>query len=108
MARRPRILDVGSGGGLPGIVWAVLMPEVDITCVDTVGKKAAFIRQAAGQLGLPNLQARHARVEALTDAPFDLITSRAFSSLPDFTRLTRHALADGGRLGRNEGQATGR
>lgn len=96
MTRRPRILDVGSGGGLPGIVWAVLMPEADITCVETVGKKVAFIRQAAGQLGLPQLQARHARVEALTDAPFDLITSRAFSSLPEFARLTRHALAEGG------------
>lgn len=93
LGRRPRILDVGSGGGLPGIVWAVLMPEADVICVDTVGKKAAFIRQAAGQLGLPNLQARQARVEQLNERPFDLITSRAFSSLPDFTRLTRHALA---------------
>lgn len=97
LARRPRILDVGSGGGLPGIVWAILMPETDITCVDTVGKKAAFIRQAAGQLALPNLQARHARVEQLAEAPFDLITSRAFASLLDFTRLTRHALAEDGR-----------
>ena len=87
---------VGSGGGLPGVVWAVLMPEVDITCVDTVGKKAAFIRQAAGELGLPNLSARHARVESLHDAHFDLITSRAFASLQDFTRLTRHLLRDDG------------
>lgn len=94
--RRARILDVGSGGGLPGVVWAVLMPEVDITCVDTVGKKAAFIRQAAGELGLPNLSARHARVESLHDAHFDLITSRAFASLQDFTRLTRHLLRDDG------------
>lgn len=94
---RPRILDVGSGGGLPGIVWAVLMPAADITCVDTVGKKAAFIRQAAGHLGLPNLQARQARVEQLKEAPFDLITSRAFSSLADFTALTRHLLAPTGQ-----------
>jgi 16S rRNA (guanine527-N7)-methyltransferase len=94
---RPRILDVGSGGGLPGIVWAVLMPQVDITCVDTVGKKAAFIRQAAGSLGLRNLQARHARVEQLKEAPFDLITSRAFSSLVDFTTLTRQLLAADGQ-----------
>ncbi len=93
---RARILDVGSGGGLPGIVWAVLMPEVHIVCVDTVGKKAAFIRQAAGTLGLSNLQARHARVEALQEPPFDLITSRAFSSLDEFTRLTRHLLSPAG------------
>lgn len=92
---RPRVLDVGSGGGLPGVVWAVLMPGVDITCVDTVGKKAAFIRQAAGQLKLPNLRAVHARVETLSGPPFDLITSRAFSSLPDFVRLTRSALVEG-------------
>lgn len=94
--RRGRILDVGSGGGLPGIVWAVLMPGVDVTCVDAVGKKAAFIRQAAGELRLPNLQARHARVESRKDGPFDLITSRAFASLKDFTRLTRHLLAADG------------
>lgn len=94
---RARILDVGSGGGLPGVVWAVLMPEADITCVDTVGKKAAFIRQAAGQLTLPNLHARHARVEQLADAPFDIVTARAFASLADFTRLTRDALAANGR-----------
>lgn len=96
LPRRPRILDVGSGGGLPGIVWAVLMPGTDITCVDTVGKKAAFIRQAAGQLGLPNLRAVHARVEMLLSEPFDLITSRAFASLADFTALTRTLLAGGG------------
>lgn len=95
--RRPRILDVGSGGGLPGVVWAVLMPQADITCVDTVGKKAAFIRQAGGSLGLRNLQARHARVEQLKEAPFDLITSRAFSSLVDLTRLTRPLLAADGQ-----------
>lgn len=95
--RRARILDVGSGGGLPGVVWAIALPQADITCVDTVGKKAAFIRQAAGSLGLPNLQARHARVEALAEAPFDLITSRAFASLADFTRLTRHLLAPSGQ-----------
>ena len=95
-AARPQILDVGSGGGLPGIVWAVLMPEVDLCCVDAVGKKAAFIRQAAGELHLPNLRAEHARVEALAGRRFDLITSRAFASLADFTRLTKPLLSERG------------
>ncbi|MCA0243847.1 MAG: 16S rRNA (guanine(527)-N(7))-methyltransferase RsmG [Proteobacteria bacterium] len=95
--RRLRILDVGSGGGLPGVVWALLLPQADVVCVDAVGKKAAFIRQAAGALRLPNLQARHARVEDLSEAPFDLVASRAFASLADFTRLTRRLLSPGGR-----------
>lgn len=94
---RARVLDVGSGGGLPGVVWAVVIPEVDLVCIDSVGKKAAFIRQAAGALGLPNLRAVHARVERWRDAPFDLVTSRAFASLRDFCDLTRHLLAPGGQ-----------
>ncbi|MFY9511105.1 MAG: 16S rRNA (guanine(527)-N(7))-methyltransferase RsmG [Rubrivivax sp.] len=91
-----RVLDVGSGGGLPGVVIAIMVPALDVSCVDTVGKKAAFIRQAAGTLQLRNLHAEHARVEQLKAAPFDLITSRAFASLPDFVRLTRGLLAPGG------------
>lgn len=92
-AQSPRILDVGSGGGLPGIVIAALNAGVHVVCVDTVGKKAAFIRQAAGELGLKNLFAEHARVEQLKAAPFDVIVSRAFASLDDFTRLTHQHLA---------------
>ena len=91
-----RILDVGSGGGLPGAVIAVVCPQFDVTCVDTVGKKAAFIRQAAATLGLPNLHAQHARVEQFEAPLFDVITSRAFASLADFVRLTRRHLAPGG------------
>jgi 16S rRNA (guanine527-N7)-methyltransferase len=91
-----RLLDVGSGGGLPGIVIAILNPEVDVTCVDTVGKKAAFIQQAAAELRLRNLRAQHARVEQLKLAPFDVVTSRAFASLVDFTGLTRQHVAEGG------------
>ncbi len=91
-----RVLDVGSGGGLPGVVLAIMKPSLEVTCVDTVGKKAAFIRQVAGALGLNNLHAAHARVEALTLSPFDLITSRAFASLLDFTRLTEPLLAERG------------
>ena len=91
-----RVLDVGSGGGLPGVVLALMRPALDVTCVDTVGKKAAFVRQVAGALPLPNLHAAHSRVEALAATPCDLITSRAFASLADFTRLTRPLLAPGG------------
>jgi 16S rRNA (guanine527-N7)-methyltransferase len=91
-----RLLDVGSGGGLPGVVLAVLEPAWSVTCVDTVGKKAAFIRQAGVELGLRNLQAEHSRVESLKALPFDLITARAFASLPDLVRLTRQLLASRG------------
>jgi 16S rRNA (guanine527-N7)-methyltransferase len=90
-----RILDVGSGGGLPGVVFAVMQGEDAVTCVDSVGKKVAFVRQVAGTLGLDNLEARHARVEAISGR-FDLITARAFASLLDFTRLTAGSLADAG------------
>ena len=91
-----RVLDVGSGGGLPGVIIATLMPGTDVTCVDDVGKKAAFVQQVAGSLGISNLHAVHSRVEKLTGAPFDLITSRAFASLADFTAVTeRHLAADG-------------
>jgi 16S rRNA (guanine527-N7)-methyltransferase len=92
----PRVLDVGSGGGLPGVVLAACLPQVQVTCIDTVAKKAAFIRQAAAELTLPNLQAAHARVEQWQAAPFGVVTSRAFASLADFTRLTRHLLAPQG------------
>ena len=93
---RARVLDVGSGGGLPGAVLAVLLPQLQVTTVDTVGKKAAFVRQVAGALALGNLHAAHARVEALQEAPYDVITSRAFASLPDFVRLTRAHLSGPG------------
>lgn len=86
-----RLLDVGSGGGLPGVVFAICCPEVDVSCVDTVGKKAAFIQQAAVSLKLRNLHGVHARVETLT-TPFDIISCRAFASLPDFVTWSRAAL----------------
>ena len=93
---RGRVLDVGSGGGLPGALLAIVEPAWRVTCVDTVGKKAAFIQQVAGTLGLSNLSAVHTRVENLAASPFDLITSRAFASLADFTRQTRTLLAPQG------------
>ena len=90
-----RVLDVGSGGGLPGVVLAICMPELAVTCVDTVAKKAAFVQQVAATLKLPNLRGIHARVESLTE-PYPVICSRAFASLPDFVTWSRSALAEGG------------
>lgn len=90
-----RLLDVGSGAGLPGLVIATLCPEWQVTCVDTVAKKMAFVQQAAGQLGLTGFSAVHARVESLT-GPFDVITARAFASLPDLVSWSEQALAPNG------------
>jgi 16S rRNA (guanine527-N7)-methyltransferase len=90
-----RLLDVGSGAGLPGVVIAICCPEVAVTCVDTVAKKAAFIKQAALALKLPNLSGLHARVETIS-SPFEVICSRAFASLADFTNWSVGALAPQG------------
>ena len=89
------LLDVGAGAGLPGVVLAICCPTLAVTCVDTVGKKAAFIKHVALALGLPNLSGLHARVETITQ-PFDVICSRAFASLADFAGLSQAALAPGG------------
>ena len=90
-----RILDVGAGAGLPGVVLAICCPAWQVTCVDTVGKKVAFVQQAAASLGLTHLRAVHSRVENMRDK-FDVICSRAFASLGDFTRLSRPLLAEQG------------
>lgn len=90
-----KLLDVGSGGGLPGVVLAICRPEVQVTCVDTVGKKAAFIQQVAATLRLPNLKGLHARVENVHEG-YDVVSSRAFASLKDFTHWSRAALAETG------------
>jgi 16S rRNA (guanine527-N7)-methyltransferase len=89
------LLDVGSGGGLPGVVIAICCPNVSVTCVDTVSKKAAFVQQVAASLKLSNLRGVHARVESLTE-PFDIICARAFASLPDFVNWSIGALSDEG------------
>lgn len=90
-----RMLDVGSGAGLPGAVIAICCPTIAVTCVDTVAKKAAFIKQVALALKLPQLTGLHARVETLVQ-PFDVICARAFASLGDFTHWTVKALAPEG------------
>ena len=89
------LLDVGSGGGLPGVVIAICCPNIRVTCVDTVSKKAAFVQQVAASLRLSNLRGVHARVESLT-GPYDVVCSRAFASLPDFVSWSAAALSDGG------------
>ena len=91
-----RVLDVGSGGGLPGIPLAIVRPHWQVTVVDKVQKKAAFLTQARLELGLSNLVCLHARVEDVAAPPFDLIVSRAFSSLVDFVRVSAHLLGPGG------------
>jgi 16S rRNA (guanine527-N7)-methyltransferase len=96
--RAVQLLDVGSGGGLPGVVIAVACPWINVTCVDTVAKKAAFIQQVAATLKLPNLRGLHARVEslnAMSGQGFDVVCSRAFASLVDFVNWSRGALYPG-------------
>jgi 16S rRNA (guanine527-N7)-methyltransferase len=90
-----RLLDVGSGAGLPGVVIAACCPELRVDCLDAVGKKAAFVQQAAVSLGLPNLRGVHGRVESVSDR-YEVVTSRAFASLADFVAGSRQALAEQG------------
>jgi len=90
-----RVLDVGSGAGLPGLVLAICLPQLQVDCVDTVAKKASFIQQAALSLGLANLRGLHARVESLT-AAYQVVSARAFSSLPDLVTGSDKALLPGG------------
>ena len=89
------LLDVGSGGGLPGVVIAIACPQLAVSCVDTVAKKATFVQQVALSLGLPNLRGVHARVENMSET-FDVVTSRAFATLADFVSLSQNRLAEGG------------
>jgi 16S rRNA (guanine527-N7)-methyltransferase len=96
-------LDVGSGGGLPGIVMAIVLPDWQVTLNDIVHKKTAFQSQAKLQLGLNNLSVVTGRVENLrpgveVSGLFDVIVSRAFAELSDFVTLARHLVADNGRI----------
>jgi len=95
---KPVVVDVGSGGGLPGVVLAIMCPHASVHCVDTVEKKATFIRYAAGALGLSNLHAHHARIEELPAFNADIVVSRAFASLQDFATLAGKHVAQGGLL----------
>lgn len=101
-----RLLDVGSGGGLPGIPLAVARPGLRLTLLDASEKKVAFVRQAAIELALDNVEAVHSRVEDYRpEHPYPQIISRAFSDLGQFVRLTAHLLAEGGQWLAMKGQA---
>ncbi len=92
------VLDVGSGGGLPGIPLAIARPELQVTLIDSIAKKTAFLLQAKAELGLANLTVVTSRVEDFRpETGFDVVTSRAFSDLREFVTLTRHLLKPGGR-----------
>ena len=97
-ARARNVLDVGSGGGLPGIVLAIVRPDMKVSMIDTVHKKTAFLTQVKAELELANVTVYTARVEQLqVSDKFDVITSRAFADLSDFVNWSCHLLADGGR-----------
>ncbi|MEQ1592693.1 MAG: 16S rRNA (guanine(527)-N(7))-methyltransferase RsmG [Thiobacillaceae bacterium] len=93
-----RMLDVGSGGGLPGIPLAITRPDLAVTLIDSIAKKTVFLLQAKAELGLENVSVVTGRVEAFQpETGFDTITSRAFSDLKEFVTLTHHLLVPGGR-----------
>jgi 16S rRNA (guanine527-N7)-methyltransferase len=94
--RRIQLVDIGSGAGLPGVPLAVARPAWQVTLVDKVQKKVAFLIQARVELGLDNVQCVHARAEEFKAGAFDLVVSRAFASLEDFVRVSRHLIAPGG------------
>lgn len=91
------MLDVGSGGGQPGIPAAICRPNLNITLLDANTKKTAFLQQAVIELGLSNVRVVSGRVEAVQDLQADIITSRAFAELADFVNWTAHLLKEGGR-----------
>jgi len=92
------VLDVGAGGGLPGIVLAIVRPDMKVSMIDTVHKKTAFLTQVKAQLGLANVTIYTMRVEDLqVSDKFDVITSRAFADLSDFVNWSSHLLAEQGR-----------
>jgi len=99
LAGGTRLLDVGSGGGMPGIPAAIARPDLQVVVLDANHKKTTFLRQAVIELKLPNVEVVTERVELFKpSAPFDRITSRAFAELAEFVKLTRHLLAPGGQF----------
>lgn len=93
--KRKSLLDVGAGAGLPGVVIAILREDIDVTCIDAVAKKAAFVQQVAVELKMPNLRGLHGRVESLAGS-YDIVSCRAFASLADFYQGSFRLLSDDG------------
>ncbi|MCH8552208.1 MAG: 16S rRNA (guanine(527)-N(7))-methyltransferase RsmG [Natronospirillum sp.] len=98
------LLDVGTGAGLPGVVVAIVRPDIQVTCLDSNGKKIRFIRQMILELGLKQVATTQARVESFTAEPFSAITSRAFATLGDMVQWSRHLLAPEGQFLAMKGQ----
>lgn len=94
--RGGRVLDVGAGGGLPGIPVAIALPVAQVTLIDAVQKKVAFLEQVRLELGLANVSAVHQRIEDYRASPFDVVTARAFASLEELVRLTLPLLREDG------------
>ena len=92
------VLDVGAGGGLPGLVLAIARPDIQVSLIDTVHKKTAFLTQVKAELGLANVTVYTMKVQDLKAGPFEVITSRAFADLSDFVNWSGHLLAEGGRF----------
>jgi 16S rRNA (guanine527-N7)-methyltransferase len=93
------VLDVGAGGGLPGMVLAISRPDMQVSMIDTVHKKTAFLNQVKAELALRNVTVYTKRVEQLeVKTKFDVITSRAFADLSDFVNWSGHLLQEGGRF----------
>ena len=98
-AEAKNVLDVGAGGGLPGMVLAIARPDVKVSMIDTVHKKTAFLTQVKAELGLANVTVYTKRVEQLeVKQKFDVITSRAFADLSDFVNWSNHVLEEGGQF----------
>ncbi|MDD4913819.1 MAG: 16S rRNA (guanine(527)-N(7))-methyltransferase RsmG [Methylococcales bacterium] len=103
--RTPRVADIGTGAGLPGIPLAICLPDCHFTLVDSNSKKTRFVRQAVLELQLKNIEVVHGRVELLKPGPlYTTVLTRAFAAMPDIIRLTRHLLADDGLLLAMKGQ----
>lgn len=100
-----KIIDVGTGAGLPGIPLAILMPSVQFTLLDSNSKKTRFVRQAVLELQLNNVEVMHGRVESLGhEGEYDAVLSRAFASLKEIMNLTEHLMQPEGVLIAMKGQ----
>lgn len=103
--KAPRIADIGTGAGLPGIPLAIFLPDCHFTLVDSNSKKTRFVQQAVLELRLKNVEVVHSRVELLKpDMPYSTVICRAFASMRDILQLTGHLLADDGLLLAMKGQ----